>query len=35
MEILYITPELWQTSEISELTKALILFQKKTNRDKY
>lgn len=29
MDILYITPELWQTSEISELTKALVLFQKK------
>jgi hypothetical protein len=29
MEILYITPELWQTSEISELAKALVLFQKK------
>lgn len=29
MEILHITPQLWQTSEISELTKALVLFQKK------
>lgn len=29
MEIIYITPQLWQTSEISDLTKALVLFQKK------
>jgi hypothetical protein len=29
MEIIFITPQLWQTSEISELTKALILFQSK------
>jgi len=29
MEIIFITPELWQTSEISDLTKALILFQKR------
>ena len=29
MEIIFITPQLWQTSEISDLTKALILFQSK------
>ena len=29
MEIIFITPQLWQTSEISDLTKALISFQSK------
>jgi hypothetical protein len=29
MEIIFITPQLWQTSEISDLTKALVLFQSK------